>query len=191
MNYSHNVASRQKPMKRGGNNNNNEPGPPLSNSFSNSHQANHQPSVAPPLPSVAPPFPVLQIPPNTFLVDGVQSYKNNNGLGPRSPVGGYGLPVDEHSHRGNYGHRPRNNYGTRRNQDPRTTVNTRDAHPPEHRMHSQGFLRPTLPNSSYLGSQPMRPFLNPAGFHGQFINLFVQFHSHHMIQLMLCLFLSF
>lgn len=160
MNHSHSVSNRQKPMKRGGgNNNNNEPGP-LSNTLSNPPQANHQPSVAPP-------FPVLQIPPNTFLVDGVQSYKNNNGWGPRSPTGGYGLPVDEHSHRGNYGHRPRNNYGTRRNQDLGNTMNTRDAHPPQHRMHSEGFLRPTLPNSAYLGSQPMpmRPFLNPAGFH--------------------------
>lgn len=166
MNHSHSVANRQKPMKRGGgNNNNNKPGP-LSNSLSNPPQANHQPSVvAPPLPSVAPPFPVLQIPPNTFLVDGVQSYKNNNSWGPRSPVGGYGLPVDEHSHRGNFGHRPRNNYGTRRNQDPGNTMNTRDAHAPQHRMHSEGFLRPTLPNSAYLGSQPMRPFLNHAGFH--------------------------
>lgn len=162
MNHS---ANRQKPMKRGGgNNNNNEPGL-LSNSLSNPLQANHQPSVAPPLPSIAPPFPVLQIPPNTFLVDGVQSYKINNGWGPRSPVGGYGLPVDEHSNRGNYGHRPRNNYGTRRNQDPGNRLNTRDAHAPQHRMHSEGFLRPTLPNSAYLGSQSMRPFLNPAGFH--------------------------
>ncbi|AES74061.1 putative lupus La protein [Medicago truncatula] len=159
MNHSHSVSNRQqKPMERGGGNNN-EPGP-LSNNLSNPPQVNHQPSVAPP-------FPVLQITPNTFLVDGVQSYKNNNGWGPRSPAGGYGLPVDEHSHRGNYGHRPRNNYGTRRNQDPGNTMNTRDAHPPQHRMHSEGFLRPTLPNSAYLGSQPMpmRPFLNPAGFH--------------------------
>lgn len=185
MNHSHSVSNRQqKPMERGGGNNN-EPGP-LSNNLSNPPQVNHQPSVAPP-------FPVLQITPNTFLVDGVQSYKNNNGWGPRSPAGGYGLPVDEHSHRGNYGHRPRNNYGTRRNQDPGNTMNTRDAHPPQHRMHSEGFLRPTLPNSAYLGSQPMpmRPFLNPAGFHGQFINLFVQFYFHHKTQLMLCLLLSF
>lgn len=167
MNHSHSVSNRQKPMKRGGGNNNNNELGSLSNSLSNPPQANHQPSAAPPLPSVAPPFPVLQIPPNTFLVDRVQSYKNNNGWGPRSPAGGYGLPVDEHSHRGNYGHRPRNNYGTRRNQDPGNTMNTRDAHPPQHRMHSDGFLRPTLPNSAYLGSQPMpmRPFLNPAGFH--------------------------
>jgi len=163
MNHSHSVANRQKPMKRGGgNNNNNEPGPLLNSA----PQANHQPVVVPPLSSIAPPFPVLQIPPSTTFADGVLSYMNNNVRGPRSPVGGYGLPIDEHIHRGNYGHRPRNNYGTRRNQDSGNTVNTRDAHALQHRMHSEGFPRPTLPNSAYLGSQPMGPFLNPAGFHG-------------------------
>ncbi|GAU24956.1 hypothetical protein TSUD_311910 [Trifolium subterraneum] len=164
----HGVANRQKPIKRGGGNSScNEPAP-FPNSFSNPPHVNLQPSAAPP------PYPVVQIPP-TFA-DGVQSYRNNNSWSPRSPVGGYGLPVDEHrnaSRRGNYGNRPHNNSGIRRNQDP-----LRDAHAHQHRMHSGGFLRPTLPNSpSYLGSPSIRPFVNTFGFHELYYYPTLQFEQ--------------
>ncbi|MCH80305.1 NAD(P)H-quinone oxidoreductase chain, partial [Trifolium medium] len=162
----HGAASRQKPMKRGGGNSSSNEPAPFPNSFSNPPYVNLQPSAAPP------PYPVVQIPSNTAFADGVQSYRNNNGWSPRSPVapvGGYGLPVDEHrnpSRRGNYGNRPHNNSGIRRNHDPGNIVNTRDAHGHQHRMHSGGFVRPTLHNSpSYLGSPSMRPFVNTFGFH--------------------------
>lgn len=156
----HGATSRQKPMKRGGVNNSSNETAPFPMSFSNPPHVNLQ--------DAPPPYPVVQIP-NTGFADGVQSYRNNNGWSPRSPVGGYGLPVDEHrnsSRRGNYGNRPHNNSGIRRNQDSGNNVNTRDAHAHQHRMHPGGFLRPTLHNSpSYFGSPSMRPFVNTFGFH--------------------------
>ncbi|XP_012571518.1 la-related protein 1C-like [Cicer arietinum] len=147
--------NRQRSTRRGGGNGDSNTGP------SNPVHSNLQQSAAPP-------FPVLQIP-TTTSPDGIHLYRNNNGWSPRSPVGVYVPPVNEHrspSHRGNHGNRPHNNYGVRRNQGPGNLVNTRDPPHLHQRMHSSGFLTPTLPNSaSYLGHQSLRPFVNQAGFH--------------------------
>lgn len=170
----HGVTNRQQ-VRRGagagnsGSNVSNGPGS-FPNSFSTPPQADLRPQASPP------PYPVIQITSNTTFVNGVPPYRNNNGWVPRGPVGAYGVSVDEHrnpNRRGNYGNRPHNN-NIRRNQDP-GNINTRDVHGHQHRMQSGRFSRPTVPNTaSFLGSQPMRPYVNPTGFHGQFINLFIQ-----------------
>ncbi|CAI8600138.1 unnamed protein product [Vicia faba] len=159
----HGGANRQQMRRGAGNSSSNITNGPGSfpNSFSNPPpQVDLRPQAPPP------PYPVIQIPPNTTFVNGVPPYRNNNGWGPRGPVGAYGVSVDEHrnpNRRGNYGNRPHNN-NIRRNQDS-GNINTRDVHGHQHRMQSGRFSRPTGPNSAtFLGSQPIRPYVNPTGF---------------------------
>lgn len=180
----HGVSNRQPVRRPAGNNSSNISNGPGSfpNSFSSPPPVDLRPQAPPP------PYPVIQIPPNTAFVNGVPPYRNNNGWGPRGPVGAYGVSVDEQrnaNRRGNYGNRPHNN-NIRRNQDP-GNINTRDVHGHQHRMQSGRFSRPTAPNSASflgsLGSQPIRPYVNPAGFHGQFINLFIQSCFYYKTQL--------
>ena len=147
-----NVASRHRPMKRGGGNNNSNESGPLRNSFPNHPQANHQPSSA----SL---FWVGQNPPNNTFA-GVQSYRNNNGWGPRSPSVGHGMQLGEQrnpSHRGNgyhYGSRPNSNYGIRRNQH---VLSTSEPQTFQHVVYSPGFIR-HVPLVSASFSAPFEQF---------------------------------
>ncbi|KAL2346222.1 hypothetical protein Fmac_000222 [Flemingia macrophylla] len=169
----HGMANRQRSMKRGGANSNNVGSGPSQNNFSSPSQ-NHPPP--PP-----PPFPVLQMPPSTYAhgISGVpvpiprDPYRNNN-WDTRPPHGGVMPPMNEHrspSRRSNAGHHPRgdgsyhNSYGNRRDQDRGNYANTRDTHINQQRMPPRGLMRPPPPNpASFVGTQSMRPFPNPAGF---------------------------
>lgn len=168
------MPNRQRSTKQGGSNSN---GPaPVRGNFTNT-APNLSPS--PPLPP-PPPFPVLQIPSSSFT-NGVPGpsprdpFRNNN-WDTRSPVGGFGPPMNEQrspSRRGNFGHHPRggngshhNNYDNRRDQERLNYANSRDARAPQQRMSPRGLMRFPPPNAAppFMGPQPLQPFLNPAGF---------------------------
>lgn len=170
MNYC--MPNRPRSMKHGGGNGNGSGSGPVQNSFSNPY---------PILPISPPPYPMVQIPPPTFG-NGVpgplpRDPHRNNGWDARSPIGGFGPPVNEHRNpprRGNFGNHPRgagghhnNNYGYRRGPNRGNyTPNTRDVHPHQQSAPQRGYMRSPPPSpASFIGPQPLQSFLNPAGFH--------------------------
>ena len=94
-------------------------------------------------------------------------------------------PMPRNSRRGNFGAHPRgdgphhNNYGGRRDQDRGNyewnsrSSNVRDIHMHSQRAPPRGFIRPPPQPASprFMTPQPIRPFMNPAGYAGEIIFL--------------------
>jgi len=166
-------------MKRGGGGGGNNRSGPSQSGFTHPH---------PPPPPPPPPFPVYSIPQNGYpnMVQAVPDpshrefpYRGSNWE--NRPAGGYVSPshsVNDHrnpSRRGNFGNHQRgdgsyhNNHGGRRDQERGNYSNTRDAHLQPQRAPLRPYVRPTPPNTTaYVTPPPMRPFVNPMGYTGEF-----------------------
>lgn len=185
-NFSANHASpfRQRPIKRSG-------GP---------SQTVHGHLPSQPCPPPPPPYPPFEMSRNNYpkmvpqVIDSPTReppYRNNTWE--TRPIGGFvpqprGLsdhPLSRNSRRGNFGPHPRgdgphhNNYGGRRDHDRGNyewhsrNSNVRDIHMQPQRAHPRGFIRaPPQPTSPrFMAPQPMRPYMNPAGYAGEVIFL--------------------
>ncbi len=184
----HTLPARQRHVKRGSGGNN---------------RGGHSQSGFghPPQPPAPPPFPVFSIHSNGYhnLMPAVPDpshrefpYRSSNWE--TRPAGGFvsqSHPVNDHrspSRRGNSGphqrgdgHYHNNHHGGRRDQERGNYANVRDVHMQPQRAPLRGFVRTPPNTTAFVTPQPVRPFVNHMGFHGEFI--FFCFKNLHVMSL--------